>query len=154
MRRHGAPEGAPSRENCRDTGLDQGRLAKFVTFPPGFGGPLRAFEIKKALIEADAAGVHFEDQLSSEKKCGHLGGKVLVPTSQFIRTLVAARLASDVLGVPTVVFARTDSHAATLLTSDVDEADAAFCTGERTSEVFFRVRHGIDAPRARSLGPV
>jgi isocitrate lyase len=117
----------------------------------GFGGPLHAFELMKALIEAGAAGVHFEDQLSSEKKCGHLGGKVLVPTSQFIRTLVAARLASDVLGVPTVLFARTDSHAATLLTSDIDECDAAFCTGERTSEGFFRVRSGIEAAIARGL---
>src|SRR5262245_15410170 len=98
----------------------------------GFGGPLNAFELMKAMIEAGAAGVHFEDQLASEKKCGHLGGKVLVPTSQFIRTLVAARLAADVLGVPTLLVARTDALSATLLTSDVDERDARFVTGERT----------------------
>jgi isocitrate lyase len=117
----------------------------------GFGGPLNAFEIMKAYIEAGAAGVHFEDQLSSEKKCGHLGGKVLVPTSQFVRTLVAARLAADVAGVPTVIVARTDALSASLLTSDVDETDRAFCTGERTSEGFFRVREGIDAAIARGL---
>jgi isocitrate lyase len=117
----------------------------------GFGGPLNAFEIMKAYIEAGAAGVHFEDQLSSEKKCGHLGGKVLVPTSQFVRTLVAARLAADVAGVPTVIVARTDALSASLLTSDVDETDRAFCSGERTSEGFFRVREGIDAAIARGL---
>jgi len=117
----------------------------------GFGGPLNAFELMKAFIEAGAAGVHFEDQLSSEKKCGHLGGKVLVPTSQFIRTLISARLASDVLDVPTVLVARTDALSATLLTSDVDERDCAFLTGERTPEGFFRVQPGIDAPIARAL---
>jgi isocitrate lyase len=117
----------------------------------GFGGPLNAYELMTALIEAGAAGVHFEDQLSSEKKCGHLGGKVLVPTQQFVRTLVAARLAADVAGVPTVLVARTDSLSATLLTSDVDPADAEFLTGERTGEGFFRVRPGLDAPIARSL---
>jgi len=117
----------------------------------GFGGPLNAFEITKAYIEAGAAGVHFEDQLSSEKKCGHLGGKVLVPTSQFVRTLVAARLAADVLDVPTVIVARTDALSAKLLTSDVDERDAAFCTGERTPEGFFRVTDGIEAAIARGL---
>src|SRR5919201_1175341 len=95
----------------------------------GFGGPLNAFEVMKAMIEAGAAGVHFEDQLASEKKCGHLGGKVLVPTSQFVRTLVAARLAADVCDVPTVLVARTDALSATLLTSDVDELDCEFCTG-------------------------
>src|SRR5436190_1419650 len=105
----------------------------------GFGGPLNAFELMKAMIEAGAAGVHFEDQLASEKKCGHLGGKVLVPTSQFIRTLTAARLAADVLNVPTVLVARTDALSATLLTTDVDETDAAFLTGGRTSEGFYRV---------------
>src|SRR5438128_5941407 len=105
----------------------------------------------KGMIEAGAAGVHFEDQLASEKKCGHLGGKVLVPTSQFIRTLSAARLAADVLDVPTVLVARTDALSATLLTSDVDEADAPFVTGERTSEGFFRVTDGLDAAIARSL---
>ena len=117
----------------------------------GFGGPLNAFELMKAFIEAGAAGVHFEDQLSSEKKCGHLGGKVLVPTSQFVRTLVSARLAADVMDVPTVLVARTDALSATLLTSDVDERDRAFCTGERTAEGFFRVRSGIEAPVARAL---
>jgi isocitrate lyase len=117
----------------------------------GFGGPLNAFELMKAFIEAGAAGVHFEDQLSSEKKCGHLGGKVLVPTSQFVRTLVSARLAADVLDVPTVLVARTDALSATLLTSDVDERDREFCTGERTPEGFFRVKAGIEAPIARAL---
>jgi isocitrate lyase len=117
----------------------------------GFGGPLNAFELMKGMIEAGAAGVHFEDQLASEKKCGHLGGKVLVPTGQFIRTLIAARLAADVCGVPTVLFARTDAHAAQLLTSDVDERDAAFLTGERTPEGFFRVRDGLEAAIARGL---
>jgi isocitrate lyase len=117
----------------------------------GFGGPLNAFEIMKSFIEAGAAGVHFEDQLSSEKKCGHLGGKVLVPTSQFVRTLISARLAADVLGVPTVLVARTDALSATLLTSDVDERDREFLTGERTPEGFFFVKPGIEAPIARAL---
>jgi isocitrate lyase len=117
----------------------------------GFGGPLNAFELMKAMIEAGAAGVHFEDQLASEKKCGHLGGKVLVPTSQFIRTLAAARLAADVLGVPTLVVARTDALSASLLTSDVDERDRPFCTGERTPEGFFRIRDGLEAAIARGL---
>ena len=105
----------------------------------------------KSFIEAGAAGVHFEDQLSSEKKCGHLGGKVLVPTSQFVRTLVSARLAADVLGVPTILVARTDALSATLVTSDVDERDREFLTGERTPEGFFRVTPGIEAPIARAL---
>jgi isocitrate lyase len=117
----------------------------------GFGGPLNAFEVMTQMIEAGAAGVHFEDQLSSEKKCGHLGGKVLVPTSQFIRTLVAARLAADVAGVPTVLVARTDALSATLVTSDVDERDAEFLTGERTPEGFLRTRPGLEAPIARAL---
>ena len=117
----------------------------------GFGGPLNAFELMKAMIEAGAAGVHFEDQLASEKKCGHLGGKVLVPTSQFVRTLSAARRAADVLDVPTVVVARTDSLSATLLTSDVDDSDRSFCTGERTPEGFFRITCGLDSAVARSL---
>ena len=117
----------------------------------GFGGALNAFELMKAMIEAGAAGVHFEDQLASEKKCGHLGGKVLVPTGQFVRTLTAARLAADVLGVPTVLIARTDALSASLLTTDVDPADAAFLTGERTPEGFFRVRDGLEAAIARSL---
>ncbi len=116
----------------------------------GFGGPLNAFEMMTAMIEGGAAGVHFEDQLSSEKKCGHLGGKVLIPTSQFLRTLTAARLAADVLDVPTVLVARTDALAATLLTSDVDERDQAFTTGERTDEGFFHVNDGIDAAVARA----
>ncbi len=117
----------------------------------GFGGPLHAFELMKSMIEAGAAGVHFEDQLASEKKCGHLGGKVLVPTSQFVRTLVGARLASDVLGVPTVLVSRTDALSARLLTSDADPADAEFLTGERTAEGFFRVRDGLEPAIARSL---
>jgi isocitrate lyase len=117
----------------------------------GFGGPLHAFELMKAMIEAGAAGVHFEDQLASEKKCGHLGGKVLVPTSQFVRTLVGARLASDVLGVPTVLVSRTDALSARLITSDADPADAEFLTGERTAEGFFRVRDGLEPAIARSL---
>jgi isocitrate lyase len=117
----------------------------------GFGGPLNAFELMKAMIEAGAAGVHFEDQLASEKKCGHLGGKVLVPTTQFVRTLNAARLAADVCGVPTVLIARTDALSAKLVTSDADPADESFLTGERTAEGFFRVRDGLEAAIARSL---
>jgi isocitrate lyase len=117
----------------------------------GFGGPLNAYELMKNMIEAGAAGVHFEDQLASEKKCGHLGGKVLVPTCQFIRTLVAARLAADVLDVPALLVARTDADSAALLTSDVDERDRPFLTGERTAEGYFRVRSGLDAAIARGL---
>jgi isocitrate/methylisocitrate lyase len=117
----------------------------------GFGGPLNAFEVMKALIEAGAAGVHFEDQLSSEKKCGHLGGKVLVPTSHFVRMLVAARLAADVCGVPTVLVARTDALSAKLITSDADPADEEFLTGERTPEGFYRVRDGLEPAVARGL---
>jgi isocitrate lyase len=117
----------------------------------GFGGPLNAFELMKAMIEAGAAGVHFEDQLSSEKKCGHLGGKVLVPTGHFIRTLTAARLAADILDAPTVLVARTDAHSATLLTIDADERDRDFMTGKRTPEGFFRLRPGLEAAIARSL---
>jgi isocitrate/methylisocitrate lyase len=117
----------------------------------GFGGPLNAFEVMKAMIEAGAAGVHFEDQLSSEKKCGHLGGKVLVPTSHFLRMLAAARLAADVCGVPTVLVARTDALSATLITSDADPADEQFITGERTPEGFFRVREGLEPAIARGL---
>jgi isocitrate lyase len=115
----------------------------------GFGGPLNAFELMKGMIEAGAAGVHFEDQLSSEKKCGHLGGKVLVPTSQFLRTLIAARLAADVMDVPSLVIARTDADSAKLLTSDVDPRDQAFCTGERTPEGFYRINCGIEMAIAR-----
>jgi isocitrate lyase len=117
----------------------------------GFGGPLNAFELMTQMIEAGAAGVHFEDQLAAEKKCGHLGGKVLVPTSQFERTLQAARLAADIAGVPTVLVARTDADAATLLTSDVDERDRMFLTGDRSPEGFFRVRCGLEACIARGL---
>jgi len=117
----------------------------------GFGGVLNAFELMKSMIAAGAAGVHWEDQLASEKKCGHLGGKVLIPTGQHIRTLNAARLAADVCGVPTLVIARTDAHAATLLTSDVDERDRPFVTGDRTAEGFYRVRNGIGPCIARGL---
>jgi isocitrate lyase len=117
----------------------------------GFGGPLNAFELMRAMIEAGAAGVHFEDQLSSEKKCGHLGGKVLVPTNHFLRTLAAARLAADVCGVPTVLVARTDAFSAKLLTSDADPADEPFLTGERTPEGFFCVRDGLEPAIARGL---
>ena len=121
----------------------------------GFGGPLHAFELMKAMIEAGASGVHFEDQLAAEKKCGHMGGKVLVPTSQFIRTLAGARLAADVLGVPSVIVARTDALNATLLTSDVDEHDRAFATGERTAEGYFRVSGGMKSciARGRAYAP-
>ena len=117
----------------------------------GFGGPLHAYELTSALIEAGAAAVHFEDQVASEKKCGHLGGKVLVTTAQFIRTLVAARLAADVENVPTVIIARTDADSAGLLTSDIDERDRPFLTGDRTSEGFFGVRSGLDPAIARGL---
>jgi isocitrate lyase len=118
----------------------------------GFGGPLNAFELMKAMIEAGAAGVHFEDQLASEKKCGHLGGKVLVPTGQFIRTLVAARLAADVMGVPTLIVARTDADSARLLTSDIDPRDRPFIdSDERTPEGFYRLRCGLEAATARAV---
>jgi isocitrate lyase len=117
----------------------------------GFGGVLNAFELMKGMIAAGAAGVHWEDQLASEKKCGHLGGKVLIPTGQHIKTLNAARLAADVSGVPSLIIARTDAQAATLITSDVDERDQEFITGERTAEGFYRVRNGISACIARGL---
>ncbi|MEO6531205.1 MAG: isocitrate lyase [Specibacter sp.] len=117
----------------------------------GFGGPLNAYELMKSMIGAGAAGVHWEDQLASEKKCGHLGGKVLIPTAQHVRTLNAARLASDVAGVPTVIIARTDAEAATLITSDVDDRDKPFITGERTPEGFYNVRNGIEPCIARAL---
>jgi isocitrate lyase len=117
----------------------------------GFGGPLHAFELTKSMIEAGVAGVHFEDQLAAEKKCGHLGGKVLVPTSQFIRTMTGARLAADVMGVPTLLIARTDAESATLLTSDIDPYDQEFCTGGRTLEGYFNVRGGMDACVKRGL---
>ena len=117
----------------------------------GFGGTLNAFELMKGMIEAGAACVHFEDQLSSAKKCGHLGGKVLVPTPEALQKLVAARLAADVMGVPTLIMARTDADSANLLTIDIDERDRAFCTGERTPEGFFRIRGGIESAIARGL---
>jgi isocitrate lyase len=117
----------------------------------GFGGVLNAFELMKAMIEAGAAGVHFEDQLASAKKCGHMGGKVLVPTQEAVQKLVAARLAADISGVPTVLFARTDAEAANLLTSDVDPADKPFCTGERTAEGYYRVVNGIQQAISRGL---
>jgi isocitrate lyase len=121
----------------------------------GFGGPLNAYELMKAMIAAGASGVHWEDQLASEKKCGHLGGKVLIPTGQHIRTLNAARLAADVSGVNSVIIARTDAEAATLITSDVDERDAEFITGERTAEGFYKVRNGIEPciARAKAYAP-
>lgn len=117
----------------------------------GFGGQLNVFELMKSMIEAGAAGVHFEDQLSSEKKCGHLGGKVLLPTQTAVRNLIAARFAADVMGVPTILVARTDANAADLITSDIDPADAAFITGERTPEGFYRTKAGIDQAIARGL---
>ena len=118
----------------------------------GFGGPLNAYELMKSMIEAGAAGVHFEDQLASEKKCGHMGGKVLVPTSQFIRTLTAARLAADVLDVPTILVARTDADSAKLLTSDIDERDRPFIlSNERTPEGFFKIKSGVETAIARGL---
>ncbi|MCG6871002.1 MAG: isocitrate lyase [Gammaproteobacteria bacterium] len=117
----------------------------------GFGGVLNAYELMKAMIEAGAAGVHFEDQLASAKKCGHMGGKVLVPTTDAVQKLVAARLAADVSGVPTLLVARTDAEAANLLTADIDERDLPFCTGERTVEGFYRVNNGIDQAISRGL---
>ena len=117
----------------------------------GFGGPLNCFELMKAMIEAGAAGVHYEDQLASEKKCGHMGGKVLIPTQNAVRNLVAARLAADVMGVPTLVVARTDANGAHLIMSDIDERDHEFLTGERTAEGFYRMRGGLDAAIARGL---
>jgi isocitrate lyase len=117
----------------------------------GFGGALNVFELMKGMIEAGAAGVHFEDQLASEKKCGHMGGKVLLPTAQAVRNLISARLAADVLGVPTLIVARTDADGADLITSDVDPTDAEFLTGERTMEGFYRTRAGLDQAIARGL---
>lgn len=117
----------------------------------GFGGPLNVFELMKSMIEAGAAGVHFEDQLSSEKKCGHMGGKVLVPTKTAVKHLVSARLAADVMGTPTLVVARTDANGSHLITSDIDPVDHKFLTGERTSEGFYKIRGGLDAAIARGL---
>ncbi|HRN83993.1 MAG TPA: isocitrate lyase [Hyphomicrobium sp.] len=152
------------RINCTLQRADQiehaeGRKSVETWFAPivadaeaGFGGPLNAFEIMKAYIEAGVAGVHFEDQLASEKKCGHLGGKVLIPTAAHIRNLVAARLAADVMGVPTVIVARTDAESAKLITSDIDERDRAFIVaGARTPEGFYTLRNGVDACIARGL---
>ncbi|GAA2326175.1 isocitrate lyase [Dactylosporangium salmoneum] len=131
---------------------DTGWLAPIVAdAEAGFGGVLNAYELMTGMIVAGAAGVHWEDQLASEKKCGHLGGKVLIPTGQHVRTLQAARLAADVAGVPTIVVARTDAQAATLLTTDVDERDRPFVTGERTAEGFYRFRNGVEACIARGL---
>ena len=133
----------------------QGKIDWFVPIiadaEAGFGGPLNAFELMKAMIEAGAAGVHFEDQLASEKKCGHLGGKVLVPTHQFIKTLIAARLASDVIGVPTYLVARTDAMGAKLLSSDADPRDLPYATGERTTEGFYRIKPGLETAIARGM---
>ena len=135
-----------------DTGSAPHWMAPIVAdAEAGFGGVLNAYELMKGMIAAGAAGVHWEDQLASEKKCGHLGGKVLIPTSQHIKTLNAARLAADVCGVPSLVIARTDAHAATLITSDVDPRDQEFTTGERTAEGFFRTRKGMEPCIARGL---
>ncbi|TGB01510.1 isocitrate lyase [Halobacillus salinus] len=117
----------------------------------GFGGQLNVFELMKGMIEAGASAVHFEDQLSSEKKCGHLGGKVLLPTQTAVRNLISARFAADVMGVPTIIIARTDANAADLITSDIDPADASFLTGERTAEGFYKTRAGLDQAIARGL---
>lgn len=137
---------------CAEGGAKRDWFAPIVAdAEAGFGGPLNAFELMKGMIEAGAAGVHFEDQLSSEKKCGHLGGKVLIPTGHFLRTLIAARLAADVCDVPTLVIARTDADSAKLLTSDVDERDRPFCTGERTIEGFYRITGGIEMAIARGI---
>ena len=134
----------------RDDGFDW--FAPIVAdMEAGFGGPLNVFELMKSMIEAGAAGVHLEDQLASEKKCGHLGGKVLLPTQNAVRNLTAARLAADVLGVPTIIIARTDADAADMVTSDIDPVDQEFITGERTPEGFFRTKAGIDQAIARGL---
>jgi len=140
--------GSPGVSTGSTTGIDW--LAPIVAdAEAGFGGPLNAYELMSSMIEAGAAGVHWEDQLASEKKCGHMGGKVLIPTAQHIRTLNAARLAADVAGVPTIVVARTDSLAADLITSDVDDRDKPFLTGDRTSEGFYRTTPGIQTVLAR-----
>lgn len=135
----------------------EGKVTKYWMAPiiadaeAGFGGILNAYELMKSMIEAGAAGVHFEDQLASEKKCGHLGGKVLVPTSQFIKTLTAARLAADVMGVPTIIVARTDANGAQLLTSDIDPIDQKFITGSRTAEGYYKIKAGLETAIARGL---
>jgi len=120
----------------------------------GFGGALNSYELMKSMIEAGAAGVHYEDQLASEKKCGHLGGKVLVPTAQFIKTLISARLAADVMGVSTILVARTDAQSAKLLTSDIDERDHKFLTNERSPEGFYHIKNGLDTAIDRGLSLV
>src|SRR5688572_22627216 len=136
----------------------EGRHGEIDWFAPivadaesGFGGVLNAFELMKAMIDAGAAGVHFEDQLASVKKCGHMGGKVLVPTQEAVQKLIAARLAADVMGVPTVLLARTDAEAADIVTTDVDENDKPFLTGERTTEGFYKTRKGFDQALSRGL---
>jgi isocitrate lyase len=137
---------------CIEGKRDREWLAPIVAdAEAGFGGPIHAFELMKNMIDAGTSGVHFEDQLAAEKKCGHMGGKVLIPTASFIRTLNAARLATDVLDVPTLIIARTDALAATLLTSDIDEADRAFTTGKRTPEGYFTVRNGMAAATTRAI---
>ena len=134
-------------ENC----VDDWFVPLVADAEAGFGGVLNAFELVKAMIEAGASGIHFEDQLASVKKCGHMGGKVLVPTREAIDKLVAARLAADVMGVPTLLIARTDAEAAAMVTSDIDENDRHFCTGEKTPEGYFRTRPGIDQAISRAI---
>ncbi len=138
-----------------DTSVDNWLLPIVADGEAGFGGALNVYELQKAMIQAGAAGTHWEDQLASEKKCGHLGGKVLIPTQQHIRTLTSARLAADVANTPTVIIARTDAEAATLITSDVDDRDTPFITGERTSEGFYKVQNGLEPciARAKSYAP-
>src|SRR3989344_3162680 len=140
-------------EHAEEKGVQRYWLAPIVAdAEAGFGGPLNAFELMKSMIEAGAAGIHFEDQLASEKKCGHMGGKVLVPVNQFIRTLTAARLAADVCDVPTLLVARTDAESAKLITSDIDERDQPYLTGERTEEGFFYFREGTELERCIARG--
>ena len=138
-----------------DTAVDNWLVPIVADAEAGFGGALNVFELQKAMIQSGAAGTHWEDQLASEKKCGHLGGKVLIPTQQHIRTLSSARLAADVLNTPTVIVARTDAEAATLITSDVDERDQKFITGDRTAEGYYHVQNGIEPciARAKSYAP-
>ena len=137
--------------NPADSGFIDYFLPIVADAEAGFGGVLNAFELMKAMITAGAAGVHFEDQLASVKKCGHMGGKVLVPTREAVAKLIAARLSADVLGVSTLIFARTDAEAADLLTSDVDANDKPFCTGERTVEGFYRTKSGFEQAVSRGL---
>ncbi|MGN6089466.1 MAG: isocitrate lyase [Actinomycetales bacterium] len=143
--------GQPGQQGSDGSGVRDWRVPIVADAEAGFGGPLNAFELMKQMIGAGAAGVHWEDQLASEKKCGHLGGKVLIPTSQHVRTLNATRLAADISGVPSVIVARTDALAATLLTSDVDERDRPFLTGERTAEGYYRVQNGVGPVISRAL---